>query len=225
VDCAAFLRVSKKQLEAIDPVFTLTIKEIMHVEPAEINQNFFDELYGKDAVTSEDVFAEKVRDEINNEMASKSEHRFVTDVRNLLLQRAALELPEVFLKRWLLLTSEGKLTKEELEKEFPAFAENLRWQLIEEHILKEGNIELKEEDLLFVARQMVLRRLAMYGVNNMIEERLTEFARTMLNRSEDRSTIAKLAAEHRVIEYVRDTVTVEKKEVSHEHLKSLLAAS
>ncbi|MDR3188231.1 MAG: trigger factor [Prevotellaceae bacterium] len=223
-DCAAFLSVTKERLATIDPVFTLTIGEITSVELAEISQSFFDDLYGKDVVTSEEAFADRVKSELHSEAAGKSERRFAADVRSTLMERASLKLPEAFLKRWLLLTSDGKMTEDEVEKDFPSLADSLRWQLITEHILKQENIEVTEDDLLTVAKQTVLQRLTMYyGTNNISEDRLTEFARAMLNRSEERDSLAKHAAQHQVIAYIRGAVTVEQKEVSHEQLKGMLA--
>ncbi|MDR2813347.1 MAG: trigger factor [Prevotellaceae bacterium] len=223
IDCAAFLKITHEKLETIDPVFTLTIKEITHVEPAEINQNLFDDLYGKDTVTSDEAFTDKVKGELHSELSGKSEHRFIADVRSILIKHAAPELPEAFLKRWLLLTSDGKMTEEQVEKDFPSFAEGLCWQLVEHHILMQENLEVTDDDLLLVAKKMVFQRLAMYGVNSMNEDRLTEFAHTMLNRPEDRKRLTEYAIEHRVVEHVRNAVTIEQKEVTNEQLNNLLS--
>lgn len=221
-DCAGFLNVAKEKLATIDPVFTLTITEIKHIEPAELDQYFFDNICGKDVINSAEAFAEKVKEDLRKAIAERSESRFAVDVRSTLLNLATLELPEPFLKRWLLEREDNKeTTKEEVEKIFPTFAEDLRWQLIENFILSEENIDVKEEDMLLAAKKTVLRRLAIYGINNMSEDRLTEFAHTLLNRPEDHKNILVCAIEHLVIEYMRNTVTVERKEVTIEELNSL----
>jgi trigger factor len=225
IDCAAFLKVSKEQLATIDPVFTLTVKEITSVEPAVLNQKFFDDLYGKDAITSKEAFTERVKNDLRNELLDESEHLFAINIRSMLIKNAALELPEAFLKRWLLLTSEGKFTAQQLEVDFPSFAEGLRWQLIEEHIIRQENIEISEEDLLLAAKKTVLHRLAMLGMNNINETRLSEFAHTMLNNPDDRKRLTEHAAQCRVIDSIRNAITVEQKELSHEQLKELLYAA
>ncbi|MDR0712259.1 MAG: trigger factor [Prevotellaceae bacterium] len=221
LDCAACLKVTKGQLATIDPIFTLTVREITRIEPAKIDQNFFDELYGKDVVTSEEAFFERVKNELHSEILGKSEYRFASDIREALMKNAALELPEAFLKRWLLLTSDEKITEELMEERFPPIAEKLCWQLIKEHILQQENITVSEEDLLHVARRTVLRRLAMFGPNNISEERLNEFAHTMINNSDERKRFFEHATTTHVMEYVRNIVTVEEKKVSNEELRSL----
>jgi trigger factor len=224
-DCAGFLNITKDQLETIDPVFTLTIKEITRLEPAEIDQTLFDNIYGKDVVTTEEAFFESIKKELHNKIADELEYCFTIDVRSTLVKQAMIKLPESFLKRWLLATSEEKKTEEDVEKDFPPFAENLRWQLVENFILKEGNLALQEEDLLQVAKKTVAQRLATYGVNSISEERLVEFAHTMLSRPEERSRLTEYATERLAIEYVRDAVTIEQKEVTHEELINLIATT
>jgi trigger factor len=222
-DCAAFLNITKEQLETIDPVFTLTIKDISHTALAEIDQTLFDNIYGKDVVTSEEAFVERVKSEIHNKIVEECEYRFALDVRHTLMSNATVELPEAFLKRWLLATSEKKTTEEEVEKAFPSFAEKLRWELIEDFIRKKGNLVLQEQDLLPVAQKVIAQRFATLGMNNISEERLEDFAYTLLSRPEDRKLIVESAAEHLVVEYIRNVVTIEQKEVTHEELNSLLA--
>ncbi|MDR1415833.1 MAG: trigger factor [Prevotellaceae bacterium] len=223
VDCAAFLKIPTEQLAEVDPVFTITIKEITRVEPSEINQEFFDSVYGKDVITSEEEFVSRIKSDMGSELANKSNRRFRVDVRNTLLQEVTLELPEVFLKRWLAYSSDGKMTEEEAEKEFPHIAGILRWNLIKEHILQQQNIEVTEEALLDTAKKVVLERLAMYGIGSMNEERLTEFAQSTLERSnEERNQIVDYTIETLAVEYIRNTATIEHKEVSNKQFNEII---
>lgn len=220
-DCAAFLKVTKEQLFTLDPVFTITVKEIKRMEPAEINQELFDKVYGQGAVTSETEFKAKVEAEIRAQLADDSDYRFLIDTRKALVDKTNLALPEAFLKRWLLVTSEGKMTEEQIEKEFPRFAEDLRWQLVEGHLLKQQSLEIKEEDLMAFAKKMALQQFAMYGLSNMPEEHLENFARNILERPEERKRITERAAEGKVIDYVKTAAKVEEKEVSGEAFNKL----
>ncbi|MDR1022077.1 MAG: trigger factor [Prevotellaceae bacterium] len=221
VDCAAFLKITRQQLEEVDPVFTITIKEISHVEPAEMNQEFFDTVYGEGVVRSEEEFIDRVKSGVRSELLSKSNQRFNIDTCSVLVQKAALELPEAFLKRWLLLTAEGKMTENEVEETFPNVAEKLRWDLIVRHILQQQNIEVTERDLLNAAKKIVMQRLVGYGVDTIREDRLVEFAQSVLNRPEERKHIIEYAIETRVIEHVRSNVTIEQKEVSSEEFNEI----
>ncbi|MDR0415418.1 MAG: trigger factor [Prevotellaceae bacterium] len=229
-DCAALLRIPKAQLEEINPVFTVTVREITNMQQAEVNQEFFDAVYGKDVVTTEEEFADKIKSDLSRELANKSEHRFALDVRSVLIEKAAIELPEAFLKRWLLQTTEedeerkGTLTEESIEADYPHFADTLRWQLVSKHIVQQQNIEVTEDDLLTIAKKTLLQRLAMYyGINTINEDRLTEFAQNSLNDPDERKRIIEQALESRVIEYARQAATIELKEVSNEQFNKLHA--
>ena len=221
-DCAAFLKLTKEQLLALsDTTFTLTVKEIKRLKPAEVNQELFDKVYGKDIVASEAEFRAKVEAEIRAQLADESDYRFLIDARKKLVEKAKLELPEAFLKRWLLMTSEGKMSAEEVEKEFPRFADDLRWQLVEGHLLKQQNLEVQEDDLLSFAKKTAAQQFAMYGLGNMPDENLVSFARKMLERPEERKRIAARVAESMVLSYVKSVAALEKKEVSGEAFSKL----
>ncbi len=220
-DCAAFLKVTKEQLFTLAPMFTITVKEIKRMESAEINQELFDKVYGEGTVTSETEFRAKVEAEIRTQLADESDYRFLIDTRSKLVDKTKLELPEAFLKRWLLVTSDGKMTEEQVEKEFPRFAEDLRWQLVEGHILKQQNLEIKEEDMLDFAKKMALQQFAMYGLSNMPDEHLMNFARNILERPEERKRIADRAAEAKVLDYIKGVATLDQKEVTGEAFQKL----
>jgi trigger factor len=220
-DCAAFLKVTKEQLLELDPNFTITVKEIKRMEQAEINQELFDKVYGEGTVTSETEFCAKVEAEIRLQLADESDYRFLIDTRKKLVDKTKLALPEAFLKRWLLMTSEGKMNEEQIEKEFPRFAEDLRWQLIEGHLLRQQNLEIQEEDLLGFAKKMALQQFAMYGLSNMPDEHLVNFAKNILERPEERKRIAERAAESKVLDYIKGVATLEQKEISGEAFNKL----
>jgi trigger factor len=138
-----------------------------------------------------------------------------------LIEKTKLTLPEAFLKRWLRLTSEGKMNEEQIEKEFPRFADDLRWQLVQGHLLKQQNLEVQEDDLLNFAKKMALQQFAMYGLNNMPDENLISFARNILERPEERKRIAERVAESKVLDYIKSVAALEKKEVSGEAFNKL----
>jgi trigger factor len=220
-DCAAFLKVTKEQLLTLDPVFTITVKEVKRMEPAEINQELFDKVYGEGTITSETEFRAKIEAEIRTQLADESDYRFLIDTRKKLVDKTKLALPEAFLKRWLLMTSDGKMSEEQVEKEFPRFAEDLRWQLVKGHLLKQQSLEVKEEDMLDFAKKMALQQFAMYGLSNMPDEHLVSFARNILERPEERKRTAERAAENKVLDYIKSAATLEQKEITGEAFNKL----
>ncbi|MGL4955559.1 MAG: trigger factor [Bacteroidales bacterium] len=220
-DCAAFLKVTKEELEKLDPKFTITVKEIRRMEPAEINQELFDKVYGEGTVHSEAEFTDKIVEEIRTQLAEESDYRFSIDARKKLLEKTKLKLPEKFLKRWMLVTSEGKVTEAQVTEEYPKFAENLCWQLIIGHLLKQQNMEVVEDDLLELSKKMAAQQFAMYGMHNMPEEHLLNFAKRNLERPEDRRRVAEQAAEQKIVAYIKANAKLEEKKITTEKFNQL----
>jgi trigger factor len=220
-DLAALLKVKKEELNGIDPAFTLKIKKIQQFTAAELNQELYDTLFGKDAVKSEEEFMQKIEAHIREEYAHESNYRFSIDAYNALLKKANIELPEAFLKRWLLYSNDDKLTPEVVEKEFPAFAENLRRQMIRSHISKEQKIELKQEDLLEQARKMARYQFQMYGLRNVPAESIERFANNLLADEKHGRSIRETVESEKVIDYVKATVTLDVKEITNDELQKL----
>ncbi|MDR2801932.1 MAG: trigger factor [Prevotellaceae bacterium] len=220
-DLAALLKVKKEELADIAPVFTIKIKEVKQFAAAELNQALYDRLFGKDAVKSEDEFMQKITEQIREEYAHESDYRFSIDAYNALLKKTHIELPEAFLKRWLSYSNDDKITPEVIEKEFPAFADDLRRQMIRNYILKEQKIELKQEDLLEHAKKMAQYQFQMYGIRNAPEEQIGHYANSILANEKEWKRIREKVESDKVIDYVKATVTLDVKEITNDKLQKL----
>jgi trigger factor len=220
-DLAALLKVKKEELNVVDPLFTIRIKKIQQFTAAELNQELYDTLSGKDAVKSEEEFMQKIEAHIRAEYAHESNYRFSIDAYNALLEKANIELPEAFLKRWLLYSNDDKLTPEVVEKEFTAFTGDLRRQIIRRHILKEQQIELKQEELLEQAKKMARYQFQMYGLRNAPEENVERFAHNLLADEKHERSIREAVESDKVIDYVKATVTLDTKEITNDQLQKL----
>ena len=131
-EIAGLLNQKKQDLVLTTNNFGFTVKEVTSFVDAEINQELWDKIYGKDVVTSEEQFLEKITSEISESYKAESEYKLKADIRAQLMAQATFELPNDFLKKWLKKTSEKELTDEVLEKEYPAFQEDIKWQLVKE---------------------------------------------------------------------------------------------
>ncbi|MDR3329219.1 MAG: trigger factor [Prevotellaceae bacterium] len=225
-DCAAFLNVAKEALPTIAPMFTFTVKQVRRQLPAELNQEFFDKVYGEGAVASEGEFEAKVEAEMRSQYAADSDYRFGVDARNALLKKFHPELPEAFLKRFLLQSSEDKqLTPEQVEAEFPSFARGVRWQLIEGQLLEQQGLQVEESELAELAKKAAAQQLAAYGLHNLADENLSGFAQRMLERPEERKRLTAQATEGKVVGYIRSVVSIQEKKVSVEEFNKLFEAA
>ena len=137
------------------------------------------------------------------------------DARQYLLDKTNIQLPEEFMKRWLFYVNDGKFTMEEIEKDFPLFLKDFRWQSIAQRIMKE------RETLVEQAKRLAAYQFAMYGLNNVPEEHLTKYAESLLTNEKEGRRIYEKVEENMVLDYVRATVTLDKKKATIDKLRKM----
>ncbi|MDR2449696.1 MAG: hypothetical protein LBD52_07035 [Prevotellaceae bacterium] len=220
-DLAALLKVKKEELAKFEPVFHIKITEVKRFAPAELNQDLYDRIFGKDEVKSQEEFNGKVDAHLTNEYAQESEYRFTVDAREKALEKAKLKLPESFLKRWLLYVNEGKFTAEQVDRDFNFFADDLCWQMICGYLTKTQELKVTEEDMYAHALKMARYQFSMYGIHNVPDDRLEHYAKTVLTNEKEVKRIYEKATEEKVIAHIRSAVTLDEKEITSEKLKKL----
>ena len=220
-DRAAMLKVKKEELASLDPVFEIEIKEIKTIKEAELSQDLYDRIFGKDKVTDEAGFDAKIEERIAAEYQREADFRFMLDAKEYLLKKTDIKVPEEFMKRWLFTINEGKFTMEQIEKEFPLFLKDFRWQLIRQYIMKEQKMEIKREDLLVEAKKIASYQFAMYGLNDVPEEQLTSYAESLLANEQEGRRVYEKREEDMVLDYVKETVTLAEKSVTIEELQNM----
>ncbi len=220
-DLAAMLKVKKEELGQFEPVFNVKLTEVKCFVPAEMNQDLFDRIFGKDEVKSMDEFNKKAEERIAGEYAQESDYRFAMDARTKALEKAQLQLPEGFLKRWLLYANEGKITQEQIDKDFDAFADDLRWQMIRGYITREQELKVEHEDLLDHARKMARYQFAMYGLNNAPAEHIDHYANSILANEQEIKRIYEKVEEDKVVNYIKSVVKLDEKDITMEKLQQL----
>jgi len=210
VDRAALLKVKEDELAKFENnVFTVKINEIKRFSEAEENQALYDKLYGEGNVTNHEQFMEKIAGQIEQNNSSESNYRFGNDVRKLLLEKTAVRLPENLLKRWLYEGNDGKFTMEQIEKDFPAFLDDFRWQLVREYIMKTCEIKVEKDDMVQSAVAMARYQFAMYGLNDVRDELLVKYAESMLSNEKEARNLYERAEDNKVISYIREHVTID----------------
>ncbi|MBO4765436.1 MAG: trigger factor [Bacteroidales bacterium] len=219
-DRAAMLHMKKEELKDMDPMWQMTVKDVKTFVAAKPEPETFDRIFGKDVVKDEAGFDAKVKDLLKNEYARESDYRFAADVRDYLLKKADVKLPEAFLKRWLIRVNEGKFTAEDIEKEFDAFTKDFRWQMICNHLMKAHNMEVTKEDLDKEAKALAAYQFAMYGMNDVPEDQLAGFADRLLGDDDQARRLYDKVEADKVVAYVKDAVTLEKKKTTVEKMRA-----
>jgi trigger factor len=147
IDTSTMLGISKEEAEKLDNDFQLTVEEISRVTPAEINKELFDMVYPHDNIKEKKQLREKIKNDAIVSFATESERQFMNNTIKKLIEVSEIKIPDEFMKRWLLESNKDKITKEQLDTQYDNYSETFKWQLIENKILTDHKIEVKEEDI------------------------------------------------------------------------------
>lgn len=222
-ELATLLKVDKERIAELEGEFQLIIKSISKFEKAEVNQDFFDKLYGKGNVKSEEEFKQRLDEDIKANLNRESEYKLRLDIRNTYLNKFRKDLPEEFLRRWLLKVNKDKYTEEQINKDFEHFTEDLKWQLIKNKIIKENKIKVSEEEILKYVKDYARIQFAQYyGLTNVSEDDLNKYANELLKKEKEKNQFYEKKYEDKVIEFIRETVKIENKVLTLEKFNKLL---
>jgi len=218
------LKIEKEEAANVDSDFKLTIKEITDFKDAELTQDIFDQVYGKDVVKTAEEFKAKVKQELEDQLAMDSDYLFFLDAKKKLVKKFKEELPEEFLKRWIKATNRDndKLTPEKIDEEMPLFIEDLKWQLIKNKLIKDNEIKLEDNDVLDHAKKSARMQFAQYGLNNVPDEHIENYAHDMLKNEEQQRQIIDGAMHDKLISFIKDAVKLEEKEVTRDEFNKLI---
>ncbi len=220
-EITSILKIDKDQVPLTEPNFRFTIREISHFEKAEMNQEFFDKAFGEGNVTSETEFDKKIEEEIATQLAKESEFRFAIDVKEKMIKKVKMDLPSEFLKRWLKVVNKEKVTEEQIEKDFDHFENDLKWQLIQDQIIKDNEIKISEDEITEYAKEYAKMQFQQYGMSNIPDEYLTNYTKEMLGREEDAKKLYGRKYEEKVIEFIKEQVKLDNKKVSSDEFNKL----
>jgi len=222
VELGSILHLKKEEVAHIDSDFQFTLEEISKFENAEINQELFDKIFGKDIVSSMDEFNARLVAEIQVNLSRETDNKFRIDTKSLLLDKSNFKLPEAFLKRWIISTNEGKSTMEQIEQDFVKFERDLKWHLIQNKIISEHELKLTDEEIIEFARKQTRIQFEQYGLYNTTEEQINNYTQESLKQDDYRRHILEHMYEDKVFEFIRESVTLVTKEVTAEEFDKIL---
>ncbi|MBO5972303.1 MAG: trigger factor [Alistipes sp.] len=211
---AAILSVKEEELASVKPEFELEITKIRKFAEPELNEEFFKMAFPAGNVTNEEQFEAFIDEQIEGELKRECDFLFVNTVRNYVVEKAALAMPEEFLKRWLYVINEGKFSREEIEKDFAAFIKMFTWNYLQKHFIKEGDIKVTNEEAKAEAMSFAAMQFAQYGMPNAPEDMLQNFAKQIMDNKEQLQKIYEKLFEEKVVEYIRGKVKVTEKAIS-----------
>lgn len=210
---ANLLGVDQEQLDNSSQQFEFQIEEISKIEPAELNQELFDKVFGEGEVTSEEEFRQRIREDAEKMFQPQSEQQFHRDVKKKLLDIMKFDLPEDFLKKWLVQNDQNEMTAEEVEEKFPELKDEMRWQLIENRVIRENDIQASNEEVLDYAQEMVMQQMAQYG-QSPNEEQARELAQSVLGNKEQEEQITEQLYSKKLLNFFKENLKLDEKELS-----------
>lgn len=212
-DLAKLLGITHEAVHHLESMVQITVKGIQHMELAELNQELFDRMYGPGVVNNEDELRAKVREGLQDQFTMDAQWMFARNAKRQLIEGVTLELPDAFLKRWIQATNEKPLSLEQLEYEYPMYAGQLRWTLIENHLIQSNDIKVTHEDVKNKVKASIAANFAQYGIP-VDDENLEEYAKNTMSKNEEIRKVYEQLFEERLMEMIREKCTINKKSVS-----------
>ena len=215
-EVAALLKVDKEKVKDLKSDFSFQVTEIRHFQPAEVNQALFDRVFGEGAVKDEKAFREKIAEQLKTQFAGSSDYKFMLDVREHLEKKVGkLEFPEALLKRIMLNNNKDK-GEDFVEKNFEGSIQELKWHLIKEQIVAAQKIEVNDDDLKEVAKSAIRAQFAQYGMSNVPDDVVENYAAEQLKKRENIENFVDRAVDQKLTEVLKTVVKLDEKTVSLE---------
>lgn len=218
---AAILQVKAEELASIKPEFELEITKIRKFSEPELNEEFFKMAFPAGNVTNEKELDKMLDEEIARELGRESDYMFTLQVRNYLIEKAGLKMPEAFLKRWLYTINEGKFSMEDIEKDFDQFLQMFTWNFIQKQLIESEKLTVTPEDATTEAKALAAAQFAQYGMPSAPEDMLEGYAKQILENKEQAQKIYEKLFEQKVVEAVKAKIKVTEKAVSADDFAKL----
>ena len=221
-EVAALLKVEKSQVKDLTSDFSYQINEIRHFQPAEVNQQLFDRVFGEGVVKDEKAFREMISETIKPQLASNSDYKFLIDLRAYMEKKVGeVVFPEALLKRVMLQNNQDK-GADYVEKNFEGSIKELKWHLIKEQLVAANGIKVEDADLKAVAKDAIRQQFAQYGMSNVPDDVLENYAAEQLKKRETVEGFVDRAVDQKLVETLKTVVKLTKKEVSLEDFNKMM---
>ena len=222
VEVSSLLKIQKEEVKDHEGDFTYQVTEISRFVKAEVNQELFDQTFGEGTVKDEKEFRQKIADIISQQFKADSDYKFLLDVRAHVEKKVGkLEFPEALLKRVMLNNNKDK-GEDFVEKNFEASIKELGWHLMKEQLVAAQEIKVEDADLKNVAKEAARAQFAQYGMSNVPDEYLDNYADEMLKKRENVDGLVDRAVDVKLTAALKSVVKLDEKSISLEDFQKLL---
>ena len=220
-ELASLLKIEKEAATEMKSNFSYQVEEITRFVEGELNQEIFDQVFGKEVVKSEEEFRTKVKEVVAAQFVADSDYKFLIDVRKMLMEKiGTLEFPDVLLKRIMRLNNPDKDEKF-VEDNYAKSIEELTWHLIKEQLVKANDIKVEQEDIANMAKEATRAQFAQYGMLSVPEEILENYSKEMLKKKESVEGLVNRVVETKLAAALKSQVKLNNKTVSAEEFNKM----
>ncbi|MDA8686495.1 trigger factor [Robiginitalea sp.] len=210
------LGISKELAENLDIEVAFSIEEINERQPAVLDQDLFDRLFGKDSVSSEEDMRNRIKSDSEAQFEQQSDQKLINDVTERLIEMASFDLPSEFLKKWIQNTGDKPLTSEEAHEEFERSEKGLRYQLIEGKLIRDNNLNIQFEELKEFAKGFIRSQMAQYGQLDPKEEDLENIAVRVLSNQDEVKRLSEQLMSQKLLSLYKEQSNLKVKEITYE---------
>ena len=221
-EVAALLKMQKDDVKELTSDFSFQVTEIRHYQPAEVNQQLFDRVFGEGSCADEQAFRQKISEQLQAQLVQNSDYKFMLDVRAYMEKKVGkLEFPEALLKRVMLNNNKDK-GEDFVEKNFEGSLKELAWHLIKEQLVTANEIKIEDADLKTIAKEAVRQQFAQYGMSNVPDDVLEQYADEQLKKREQVEGFVDRAIDVKLSEKLKTVVKLDEKNVTLEEFNKLM---
>ncbi|MDX1363169.1 MAG: trigger factor [Arenibacter latericius] len=210
------LGVDADKAKDLDIEVTFTIEEINEKEPAKLDQEFFDKLFGEGKVTSEEELKTRIKEDSEKQFEQQSDQKLLNDITEHFIETIKFDLPTEFLTKWIQTTGETPLTEEEAAEEFEKSEKGLRYQLIEGKIIEQNEIQIQFEELKEFAKGFIKQQMAQFGQLDPKEEELDNIAARVLSNQDEVKRLSEQLMSQKLLALYKEKANLKPKEVTYE---------
>jgi trigger factor len=222
-EVAALLKVKKEEVKELESDFSFQITEIRHFQPAAVDEKLFEKVFGEDVKTEAD-FRQKIADSLKAQMAGNSDYKFLLDVRKYVEEKVGqLTFPDALLKRIMVNNNKDK-GEDYVEKNYEGSVKELAWHLMKEQLVAANNIKVEDADLKEIAKQAIRAQFAQYGMNNVPDDMLENYANEQLKKRENVEQFIDRAIDVKLTNALKQVVKLNMKQVTLDEFNQMMKA-
>jgi trigger factor len=210
------LGITAEKAEKLDIEVSFTIEEVNEREPAKLDQELFDKLFGKDVITSEKELKARIKKDSEKQFEQQADQKLLNDVTESFIENTKFDLPAEFLKKWIQVTGENPLTEEQAKEEYEKSEKGLRYQLIEGKIIQENGLQVQFDELKEFAKGFIKTQMAQFGHLDPKEEELENIAGRVLGNQDEVKRLSEQLMSQKLITLYKEKANLKTKEVTYD---------